>query len=95
MTDLANRWRVLAEEIFARADRVHDADIRDKIRRIAVGYERLAQRVEDQSAEGQCGVSRVGRRTLARHSLTARPRQTVAARRAALRAGCFSALIPG
>jgi hypothetical protein len=95
MTDLASRWRALAEEIFARADRVHDADIRDKIRRIAAGYERLAQRVEDQSAEGQCGVSHVGRRTLARHILTVTPPQTVAARRAALWARCFSALIPG
>jgi hypothetical protein len=59
MTDnrlLASRWRVLAEEIFARADRVHDADIQEKIRGIAAGYERLAQRVEDGSGEGQRGA---------------------------------------
>jgi hypothetical protein len=49
MTDLASRWRLLAEETFARADRVHDADIREKICRIAARYERLAQQVEDQS----------------------------------------------
>jgi hypothetical protein len=57
----ASRWRALAEESFARADRVRDADIRDKICRIAAGYERLAQRVEDLSAEGQCGAAQGGR----------------------------------
>ena len=46
---LASRWRALAEETFARADRVHDADIREKLRGIAARYERLVQRVEDQS----------------------------------------------
>src|SRR6266481_2802291 len=61
MTDnsrlLASRFLALAEEIFARADRVHDADIREKICAIAAGYERLAQLVEDESREGQRGVS--------------------------------------
>jgi len=56
MTDnsrlLASRFLALAEEIFARADRVHDADIREKIRAIGAGYERMAQLVEDQSGEG-------------------------------------------
>ena len=46
---LASRWQALAEEIFARADRVHDADIREKLRGIAGRYERLVQRAEDQS----------------------------------------------
>jgi hypothetical protein len=46
---LASRWRVLAKEIFARADRVHDADIREKLLGIAARYERLVQRAEDQS----------------------------------------------
>jgi hypothetical protein len=53
MTDnsrsLASHYRALAEEILERAGRVHDADIGNKIRGIAAGYERLAQRVEDQS----------------------------------------------
>ena len=61
MTDnsrlLASRLLALAEEIFARADRVHDADIREKICAIAAGYERLAQLVEDQSGERQRDVS--------------------------------------
>ena len=46
---LASRWQALAEEIFARADRVHDADIREKLRGIAARYVRLVQRAEDQS----------------------------------------------
>src|SRR5258708_36925317 len=60
MTDssrlLASRFLALAEEIFARADRVHDAVIREKICAIAAGYERLAQLVEDQPREGQGGA---------------------------------------
>jgi hypothetical protein len=74
MTDnsrlLASRFLALAEEIFARADRVHDADIREKICAIAAGYERLAQLVEDESREGQRGAPHArGRgRRLASHS---------------------------
>ena len=73
MTDssrlLASRFLALAEEIFARADRVHDADIREKICAIAAGYERLAQLVEDQSGEGQRSAPHAGGRRLAPHSL--------------------------
>jgi hypothetical protein len=73
MTDnsrlLASRFLALAEEIFARADRVHDADIREKIRAIAAGYERLAQLVEDQPREGQGGAPHARGRRLAPHSL--------------------------
>jgi hypothetical protein len=73
MTDnsrlLASRLLALAEEIFARADRVHDADIREKICAIAAGYERLAQLVEDQSREGQLGAPHAGGQRLAPHSL--------------------------
>src|SRR5258706_14916687 len=69
MTDnsrlLASRFLALAEEIFARADRVHDADIREKICAIAAGYERLAQLVEDQSGEGQRSAPHAGGRRLA------------------------------
>ena len=73
MTDssrlLASRFLALAEEIFARADRVHDADIREKICAIAAGYERLAQLVEDESREGQRGAPHTGSRRLAPHGL--------------------------
>jgi hypothetical protein len=69
MTDnsrlLASRFLALAEEIFARADRVRDADIREKICAIAAGYERLAQLVEDESREGQRGAPHAGGRRLA------------------------------
>jgi hypothetical protein len=50
MTDifrlLASDFRLRAEDIFARAERMRDADIREKMRGIAVGYEKMAQRVE-------------------------------------------------
>jgi hypothetical protein len=55
MTDnfrlLASDFRVRAEGIFALAERVRDADIREKIRGIAVGYENMAQRVEQYSCD--------------------------------------------
>src|SRR5260370_36730510 len=73
MTDnsalLASRLLALAEDIFARADRVHDADIREKICAIGARYERLAQLVEDESREGQRGAPHAGGRRLAPHSL--------------------------
>jgi hypothetical protein len=50
MTDnfrlLASDFRVRAEGIFALAESVRDADIREKMRGIAVGYDKMAQRVE-------------------------------------------------
>jgi len=55
MTDnfrlLASNFRVRAEDIFARAERVRDADIRKKMRGIAVGYEKMAQRVEQHARD--------------------------------------------
>jgi hypothetical protein len=55
MTDyfrlLARDFRVRAEDIFARAERVRDADIREKMRGIAVGYEKMAQRVEQHARD--------------------------------------------
>jgi hypothetical protein len=55
MTDifrlLASEFRVRAEDIFARAERVRDADIREKMRGIAVGYEKMAQRVEQHARD--------------------------------------------
>ena len=64
MTDnfrlLASDFRVRAEDIFAR-ERVRDADIREKMRGIAVGYEKMAQRVEQHA----CDVDAVYRRSYA------------------------------
>ena len=55
MTDyfrlLAGHFRARAEDIFARAERVRDADIREKMRGIAVGYEKMAQRVEQHARD--------------------------------------------
>jgi hypothetical protein len=55
MTDifrlLASDFRARAEDIFARAERVRDADIREKMRGIAVGYEKMAQRVEQHARD--------------------------------------------
>jgi hypothetical protein len=65
MTDnfrlLASDFRVRAEDIFARAERVRDADIREKMRGIAVGYEKMAQRVEQHA----CDVDAAYRRSSA------------------------------
>ncbi len=90
MTDnsrlLASRLVALAEEIFARANRVHDADIREKIHAIAAGYERLAQLVGNQSREGQRGAPHAGSQRLAPHSLRKPVLETLATRRGSLRA---------
>ena len=43
----AFRLRSRAKEIVHRAETIHDADARLKIREVAAGYERLAQRLED------------------------------------------------
>jgi hypothetical protein len=55
MTDdfrlLASGFRARAEEIMARAEHMHDADVRLKLHEIAEGYERLAQRVEEESGD--------------------------------------------
>ena len=47
----ARDFRARAEEILARADTMHDADTRQKMREVARGYENLAQRVEQRSRE--------------------------------------------
>jgi hypothetical protein len=55
MTDIfrlfASDFRARAEDIFARAERVRDADIREKMHGIAVGYEKMAQRVEQHARD--------------------------------------------
>jgi hypothetical protein len=48
---LASDFRVRAVDILARAERTHDADARRMLRGVAAGYERLAQHIEQQSAD--------------------------------------------
>ena len=47
---LAAKLRARAEEILTRAETFHDTDARQKLRRIAATYEKLAERIE-QNAE--------------------------------------------
>ena len=46
LRSLARGFRARAKEILLRAETMHDAEARVKMREIAAGYERLAQRVE-------------------------------------------------
>jgi hypothetical protein len=46
LQSLARGFRARAKEILLRAEAMNDADARVKMREIAAGYERLAQRVE-------------------------------------------------
>ena len=52
LLSLARDFRARAEEILARAETMHDADTRQKMREVAAGYEKLAHRVEQQSGDG-------------------------------------------
>ena len=52
LLSLARDFRARAEEILARAETMHDADTRQKMREVAAGYEKLAHRVERRSGEG-------------------------------------------
>ena len=45
---LVGRWRARAQEVLAQAKMMGDTDARQMMREIAVRYERLAQRVEQQ-----------------------------------------------
>jgi hypothetical protein len=51
LLSLARDFRARAEEILTRAEAMHDADTRQKMREVATGYEKLAQRVEQRSRE--------------------------------------------
>jgi hypothetical protein len=51
LLSLASDFRKRAEEILTRAETMHDPDTRQKMREVAAGYEKLAQRVEQQSGE--------------------------------------------
>ena len=44
--ELAARWRALAAEARATAERLSDAEAQSIVKSIAEGYERLAQRAE-------------------------------------------------
>ena len=46
LLSLAMELRTRAEEMSARAETFHDADVRRKMREIAASYEKLAQRLE-------------------------------------------------
>jgi hypothetical protein len=48
---LATDFRVRAVEILVRAERMSDAGVRQMLRGIAAGYERLAQYIEQHSAD--------------------------------------------
>jgi hypothetical protein len=47
--------RARAEEILARADSFHDAEAKQKMRRIAETYEKLAERLERHARDGDEG----------------------------------------
>ena len=50
LLSLAMELRARAEEMSARAETFHDADVRQKLRGIAAGYENLAQRLEQHAS---------------------------------------------
>jgi hypothetical protein len=50
---LVSRWRVRAQEILAQAETMSDTDARQTMKEIAAGYERLAERVEQQTRRAE------------------------------------------
>jgi hypothetical protein len=50
---LVSRWRARAQEIRAQAEAMSDAEARQTMQEIAAGYERLAQRVEQQTRRAE------------------------------------------
>jgi len=50
LLSLAMELRARAEELSARAKTFHDVDVRQKMRGIAAGCEKLAQRLERQAS---------------------------------------------
>jgi hypothetical protein len=50
---LARDFRARAQELLLRAETMHDKDACLKLRKIALGYERLARRVENNSPATQ------------------------------------------
>ena len=51
LLSLARNLRARAKEVLAKAETMKDADARREMREIAVSYERLAQRLEEESGE--------------------------------------------
>ena len=51
LLSLAMELRARAEEMSGRAETFHDADIRQKLRGIAAGYEKLARRLEQHAGD--------------------------------------------
>jgi hypothetical protein len=51
LLSLAMDLRARAEEIAARAETFHDSDARQKLRRIAATYEKLAERLEERARD--------------------------------------------
>jgi hypothetical protein len=45
------RWQARAKEILARAKTFHNRDARRKLREIAVGYRKLARRLEQRARD--------------------------------------------
>ncbi len=50
---LASGWRARAEELLLQAETMNDADARLRIRGIAAGYQRMAERAEQRSREAE------------------------------------------
>jgi len=48
---LVSRWRARAREILAQAETMNDAEAKQTMQELAAGYERLAQRVEQQARQ--------------------------------------------
>jgi hypothetical protein len=53
---LAKECRDRAEEILARAETFIDTDSREGMRRLAAGYEQLAERLEREAGRGRQGL---------------------------------------
>jgi hypothetical protein len=50
LLSLAMELRARAEEMSARAETFHDADVRQKMHGVAASYEKLAQRLEQHAS---------------------------------------------
>ena len=55
LLSLAMELRARAEEMSARAETFNDADVRQKMRGIAAGYQKLAQRLEQHASSKDRG----------------------------------------
>jgi hypothetical protein len=53
LLSLVANFRARAEELLLRAETMRDADARLRIREIAAGYDKLAQRIEQRSLKAR------------------------------------------